>query len=53
MLGLFQGQVGGKIWRRYLSQNGTGKHNNPDLLVHAYEQVSKAREKAQLFSQNS
>lgn len=52
MLGLFQGQVGGKIWRRYLSQNGTGKHNNPDLLLLAYEHVLAAQRKAQLFSQN-
>jgi len=48
MLGLFQGQVGGKIWRRYLSQNGTAKHNNPLLLLEAYEQVLAAQEKAEL-----
>lgn len=53
MLGLFQGQVGGKIWRRYLSQHGTGKHNNPDLLLCAYEQVRLAQKNAQLFSQNN
>lgn len=46
VLGLFQGQVGGKIWRRYLSQNGTGKHNNPLLLLEAYEQVLAAQAKA-------
>ncbi|MFC4701705.1 tRNA dihydrouridine(20/20a) synthase DusA [Glaciecola siphonariae] len=51
-LGLFQGQPGGKIWRRYLSQNGTGKHNDPALLLRAYEQVLIAQEKAQTFSQN-
>ncbi|WP_371195386.1 tRNA dihydrouridine(20/20a) synthase DusA [Glaciecola sp. SC05] len=53
VLGLFQGQVGGKIWRRYLSQNGTGKHNNPNLLLDAYEQVLLAQNKADLFSQNN
>jgi tRNA-dihydrouridine synthase A len=52
VLGLFQGQVGGKIWRRYLSQNGTGKHNNPNLLLDAYEQVINAQKKALKFSQN-
>jgi tRNA-dihydrouridine synthase A len=52
MLGLFQGQIGGKIWRRYLSQNGTGKHNNSRLLLEAYEQVLKAQENALNFSQN-
>lgn len=46
MLGLFQGQAGGKIWRRYLSQHGTGKNNNPKLLQEAYEQVLIAQEKA-------
>ena len=52
-LGLFQGQAGGKIWRRYLSENGTGKQNDPDLLLRAYEQVLLAQEKAQQFGQNS
>lgn len=46
MLGLFQGQAGGKIWRRYLSQNGPGKNNDPNLLLSAYEQVLNAQEKA-------
>jgi tRNA-dihydrouridine synthase A len=53
VLGLFQGQVGGKIWRRYLSQNGTGKNNNPRLLLDAYEQVLLAQEKALMFSQKN
>jgi len=56
MLGLFQSQVGGKIWRRYLSQNGTAKHNNPQLLIQAYEQVLAAQDKAEkdtlIFGQN-
>ncbi|WP_395345750.1 tRNA dihydrouridine(20/20a) synthase DusA [Ningiella sp. W23] len=50
MLGLFQGQAGGKIWRRYLSQNGTGKHNDPDLLLRGYDQVLAAQEQARRFS---
>jgi tRNA-dihydrouridine synthase A len=45
VLGLFQGQPGGKVWRRYLSQNGTAKHNNPQLLIEAYEQVLAAQAK--------
>ena len=57
MLGLFQSQVGGKIWRRYLSQNGTAKHNNPQLLIEAYEQVLAAQIKAEkdalIFGQKS
>ncbi len=45
MLGLFQGQPGGRIWRRYLSQNGTGKNNDPKLLLAAYDEVLKAQHK--------
>ncbi|MFT7088869.1 MAG: tRNA-dihydrouridine synthase A [Glaciecola sp.] len=56
-LGLFQSQVGGKIWRRYLSQNGTAKHNNPQLLMEAFEQVlaaqAKANSDALIFGQNN
>lgn len=52
MLGLFQGQAGGRIWRRYLSQNGTGKSPDPDLLMHALDAVEKAqREVAQYNGQ--
>jgi tRNA-dihydrouridine synthase A len=43
MLGLFQGQAGGRIWRRYLSQNGTGKSPDPDLLMNALDAVEKAQ----------
>nr|WP_136252651.1 tRNA dihydrouridine(20/20a) synthase DusA [Ningiella ruwaisensis] len=51
MLGLFQGQAGGKLWRRYLSQNGTGKHNNPDLLLEAFDVVKDAQNRSLKFSQ--
>ncbi|WP_346993816.1 tRNA dihydrouridine(20/20a) synthase DusA [Alteromonas gracilis] len=52
MLGLFQGQAGGRIWRRYLSQNGTGKSPDPDLLMNALDAVEKAqREVAQYNGQ--
>ena len=49
MLGLFQGQVGGKIWRRYLSENGTAKEANADLLLRAREQVLNARAAASAY----
>lgn len=52
MLGLFQGQAGGKIWRRYLSQNGPGKNNDPQLLIKAYEQVLIAQEQAKKHLEN-
>ncbi len=42
MLGLFQGQPGGRVWRRYLSQNGTGKNPQQHLLLRAYEAVQEA-----------
>lgn len=52
MLGLYQGQAGGRIWRRHLSQNGTGKSPDPDLLMNALDAVEKAqREVAQYNGQ--
>ncbi|MBT0585864.1 tRNA dihydrouridine(20/20a) synthase DusA [Alteromonas oceanisediminis] len=41
MLGLFQGQPGGRVWRRYLSQNGTGKNPQPALLLRGLEAVQE------------
>lgn len=49
VLGLFQGQAGGRIWRRYLSENGTKKDASTDILLHAYEQVLMAQSKARDF----
>ena len=49
VLGLFQGQPGGRIWRRYLSQNGTLKGVSADVLLHAYEEVLIAQAKARDF----
>ena len=46
MLGLFQNQVGGRIWRRYLSQHGTGKNPDPNLLMNALAQVEQAQKEA-------
>ncbi len=45
MLGLFQSQAGGKIWRRFLSENGTSKNANTQLLIDAYEQVQLAQQR--------
>lgn len=39
MLGLFQGQPGGRVWRRYLSQNGTGRSPQSDVVLHALDAV--------------
>lgn len=49
MLGLFQGQAGGRIWRRYLSENGTQKDTKSTLLLDALEQVLEAQSKAQEY----
>jgi tRNA-dihydrouridine synthase A len=49
VLGLFQSQTGGRIWRRYLSQNGTKRDVSNTLLLDAYEQVLDAQEKAKSF----
>lgn len=51
MLGLFQGQPGGKIWRRYLSQNGTGKSPDPNLLINGLDAMIKARDEALAYQQ--
>jgi tRNA-dihydrouridine synthase A len=50
MLGLFQGQAGGRIWRRYLSQNGTGKNPDPNLLMNALDAVEKAQREVEQYN---
>jgi tRNA-dihydrouridine synthase A len=42
MLGLFQGQPGGRVWRRFLSQNGAKYQTNPQLLVDALDAMQSA-----------
>lgn len=49
ILGLYQGQTGGKIWRRYLSQHGTGRAPQPDLLLRALEAVEDAQKQAAAY----
>ncbi|WP_276307709.1 tRNA dihydrouridine(20/20a) synthase DusA [Alteromonas facilis] len=46
MLGLFQGQPGGRVWRRYLSQNGTGRSPKEDVVLHALDALTEAAEQA-------
>lgn len=52
MLGLFQGQPGARIWRRYLSQNGTQKGTGIELLTDALAALDEAQKQAIAF-QNS
>ena len=47
MLGLYQGKPGGKMWRRYLSQNGTGKNARSEVLLESLDVVQNARIKTQ------
>jgi tRNA-dihydrouridine synthase A len=49
MLGLFQGQPGGRIWRRYLSQNGTKANVGVELLTDALDVLLDAQSKAKQF----
>ncbi|MGQ8366576.1 tRNA dihydrouridine(20/20a) synthase DusA [Glaciecola sp. 1036] len=48
-LGLFQGQPGGKVWRRFLSQQAPKKNSNPQLLLMALDEVHKARQNLRKF----
>lgn len=52
MLGLFQGQAGGRIWRRYLSQNGTGKNPDPNLLINGLDAVLTAQANVKTFNES-
>lgn len=49
MMGLFQGQPGGRVWRRYLSENAIGADKSPDVLLAALEAMIQTRDKAQQF----
>ncbi|MEP2653991.1 MAG: tRNA dihydrouridine(20/20a) synthase DusA [Paraglaciecola sp.] len=49
MLGLFQGQPGGRIWRRYLSENGTKAGVGIELLTDALDVLLEAQNKAKIF----
>lgn len=49
MLGLFQGQPGARIWRRYLSQNGTQKNAGTELLSDALDVLDEAQLQASKF----
>ncbi|GGW91795.1 tRNA-dihydrouridine(20/20a) synthase [Alteromonas halophila] len=49
MLGLFQGQAGGRVWRRYLSQNGTGKNPDPNLLLNGLAALEEAQSNVKAF----
>lgn len=53
MLGLFQGQPGGRVWRRYLSQNGTGKNLDPNLLMNGLAAMQETAQKAEAFQNSS
>lgn len=47
MLGLYQGELGARIWRRFLSQNGTQKGADENLLLDALETLKETRERSE------
>lgn len=49
MLGLFQGQAGGRVWRRYLSQQGTKPGTGIELLTDALDLLHETQQKAATF----
>lgn len=49
MLGLFQGQAGGRVWRRYLSEQGTKPGVGSELLTDALHSLLEAQNKAATF----
>jgi tRNA-dihydrouridine synthase A len=51
MLGLFQGQPGGRIWRRYLSEQGTKAGTGVELLTDALDVLLETQQKAATFLQ--
>jgi tRNA-dihydrouridine synthase A len=51
MLGLFQGQPGGRVWRRYLSQQGTKAGTGSELLTDALDLLLDTQKKAASFLQ--
>lgn len=51
MLGLFQGQAGARVWRRYLSQHGPQKGAGTELLINGLEALHEAQEQARKFQE--
>ena len=42
LLGLFQGQPGGRIWRRYISEHAHRSDTDVDILDRAFEAMQPA-----------
>lgn len=49
MLGLFQGEPGGRVWRRYLSENAVGRDTSPDVLFQALETLIETQAASQAY----
>lgn len=49
MLGLFQGQPGGRVWRRYLSENAVGRNTSPDVLFAALDALLETQAASQAY----
>ncbi|MCV2886645.1 tRNA dihydrouridine(20/20a) synthase DusA [Aestuariibacter sp. AA17] len=51
MLGLFQGQAGARVWRRYLSQHGPDRNADETLLLGALDALLDTQRQAEAFQQ--
>lgn len=49
MLGLFQGRPGGRVWRRYLSENAVGRNTSPDVLLAALDALLETQAASQAY----
>ena len=49
-MGLYQGCPGGRLWRRYLSENAVGANVSDTVLQGALDVVRTQRERAALAS---
>lgn len=50
MLGLFQGQPGARVWRRYLSENGPNRQAGIELLTDALDVLLDVQRQARTIS---
>ena len=51
VMGLFQGQAGGRLWRRYLSENAPRRGDDPQVLAEALAVVEAEQAKKTAFAE--
>jgi tRNA-dihydrouridine synthase A len=50
ILGLFKGEIGGKVFRRFLSENTHNKNSGSEIILNAKKIVINAQKKSALHS---